>query len=411
MFASNDDFEKAIEEATDKSSIESAIGNENSNKWLSDTDLTDNLVVADPNVSGKVLNTDYSQAPVSFPSLVAATYGLTMQAPAPQPIPQNDTKKVTRTIKYDVSGTNHAAINSVTQTITYTRTGSEDPTTHDITWGSWTSTTTVFPSTDVQQIKGFDSYVDGVKSTTVNAVPVNFVNGDPQNGQTVTVTYRKQGDLPVKYDPSRDDMAVTRTIRYDVNGTGHQAIDPATQTVTYTREDAQGNAGYQDPVTGKISWNTWRVKGNKAATFPSTAVQQIPGFSSYIDGTESTTVNAAPITEINGVPQNGQTVVVTYQKSDRPNHNNGGQNNHQTPADNHGNGQHNVISLNQSNTKSAKNTVGQRARKLPQTGNKHSSAIAGLGVASLMAMLGLVSVKKRDWLLVPFKICIKRQIL
>ncbi|WP_263853293.1 Rib/alpha-like domain-containing protein, partial [Limosilactobacillus reuteri] len=33
------------------------------------------------------------------------------------------------------------------------------------------------------------------------------------------------------------------------------------QTVHFTREDAQGNAGYTDPVTGEITWNAWHVAG------------------------------------------------------------------------------------------------------------------------------------------------------
>lgn len=76
----------------------------------------------------------------------------------------------------------------------------------------------------------------------VAAVDVNAAS----NNITATISYTKQGNTAVKYDASRDDMKVSRTINYEVPA-GQKTIDPVTQTVEYTREDSQGNAGYQDP--------------------------------------------------------------------------------------------------------------------------------------------------------------------
>ncbi|AWD61484.1 cell wall/surface protein [Limosilactobacillus reuteri] len=69
-------------------------------------------------------------------------------------------------------------------------------------------------------------------------------------------------------------MSVTRTINYEVPA-GHAAIAPVTQTVEYTR-DVNGVAGYQDPVTDKITWNPWQVKSGKAE-IASASVEQIKG--------------------------------------------------------------------------------------------------------------------------------------
>ena len=169
-----------------------------------------------------------------------------------------------------------------------------------------------FASENAPQIKGYDSYVDGIKSTEV-PVASALKDGQPVDGAAVHITYVKQDSTPVPYDPSNKDMkmSVTRTINYEVPA-GHEAIAPVTQTVEYTR-DVNGVAGYQDPVTGKFTWNAWHVKSGKAE-FASVSVEQIKGYDSYVDGTKSTEVAAAAVTEKDGVPQNGVNVTVSYQK-------------------------------------------------------------------------------------------------
>ncbi|MCC4474553.1 Rib/alpha-like domain-containing protein, partial [Limosilactobacillus reuteri] len=174
---------------------------------------------------------------------------------------------VTRTINYEVPA-GHEAIAPVTQTVEYTRedaqgnAGYTDPATGITTWNAWhvKSGKAEFASASVEQIKGYDSYVDGTKAKEVSAAAVVEKDGVPQNGANVTVSYQKQADTPVPYDPSNDDMNqyVTRTIVVHEPGQDPVSHD---QTVHFTREDAQGNAGYTDPATGITTWNAWHVAG------------------------------------------------------------------------------------------------------------------------------------------------------
>ncbi|WP_225432678.1 Rib/alpha-like domain-containing protein [Limosilactobacillus reuteri] len=194
---------------------------------------------------------------------------------AATPVPYDPSNKdmnmsVTRTINYEVPA-GHEAIAPVTQTVEYTRdvngvAGYQDPVTGEITWNAWhvKSGSAEFASAAVEQIKGYDSYVNGTKAAEVPAAQVTEKDGVPQNGANVTVSYQKQGDTPVPYKPGQegvnDDMNqyVTRTIVVHEPGKDPVSHD---QTVHFTREDANGNAGYTDPVTGEITWNAWHVAG------------------------------------------------------------------------------------------------------------------------------------------------------
>ena len=202
---------------------------------------------------------------------VHITYVKQDSTPVPYDPSNKDMKmSVTRTINYEVPA-GHEAIAPVTQTVEYTRdvngvAGYQDPVTGDITWNPWhvKSGNGEFASANVEQIKGYDSYVNGEKSTEVAAAQVIEKDGVPQNGANVTVSYQKQGDTPVPYKPGQDgvnddmNQYVTRTIVVHEPGK-----DPVShnQTVHFTREDANGNAGYTDPVTGETTWNAWHVAG------------------------------------------------------------------------------------------------------------------------------------------------------
>ena len=217
-------------------------------------------------------------------------------------------RKIIQTIQEVPAGKTNADMTLVrTSSVEFERTGVKDLVTGKITWNAWNSNSETFPVYNIKEQKGYDSYVNDVKATEVAAVTVNPDSSDI----TDTITYVKQDATPVPYDPTRDDMSVTRTISYEVPA-GHEAIAPVTQTVEYTR-DVNGVAGYQDPVTGKFTWNAWHVKSGKAE-FASVSVEQIKGYDSYVDGTKSTEVAAAAVTEKDGVPQNGVNVTVSYQK-------------------------------------------------------------------------------------------------
>ncbi|WP_283584110.1 mucin-binding protein [Limosilactobacillus difficilis] len=162
-------------------------------------------------------------------------------------------REVTETIQTIPAGQT-AVDPSLTQIITvpFQRTGVKDLVTGQITCNAWQGPqdsiikdgqpTYTIKAQNVQQVKGYDSYVNGQKAMQVAAVDVNAAS----NNITATISYTKQGNTAVKYDASRDDMKVSRTINYEVPA-GQKTIDPVTQTVEYTREDSQGNAGYQDP--------------------------------------------------------------------------------------------------------------------------------------------------------------------
>ncbi|MEY8531218.1 Rib/alpha-like domain-containing protein, partial [Lactobacillus taiwanensis] len=219
-------------------------------------------------------------------------------------------RKITQTIQEVPAGKTNADMHVVrTASVEFERTGVKDLVTGKTTWNAWNSNSETFPVYNIKEQKGYDSYVNGVKATEVAAVTVN----PDSSNITDSITYVKQAATPVPYDPSNKDMnmSVTRTINYEVPA-GHEAIAPVTQTVEYTR-DVNGVAGYQDPVTGEITWNAWHVKSGKAE-FVSASVEQIKGYDSYVDGTKATEVPAAAVTEKDGVPQNGANVTVSYQK-------------------------------------------------------------------------------------------------
>ena len=230
------------------------------------------------------------------------------------PVDKNNSdtyRKITQTIQEVPAGKTNADMTVVrTTSVEFERTGIKDLVTGKTTWNDWNSNSETFPVYNIKEQKGYDSYVNGVKATEVAAVTVN----PDSSNITDTITYVKQDATPVPYDPSNKDMkmTVTRTINYEVPA-GHKAIAPVTQTVEYTREDAQGNAGYTDPATGITTWNAWHVKSGKAE-FASTSVEQIKGYDSCVDGTKATEVSAAAVVEKDGVPQNGANVTVSYQK-------------------------------------------------------------------------------------------------
>lgn len=223
---------------------------------------------------------------------------------------------VERTIEYDVTGTGtgHSPINSVTQKVHYVRDGyhkinADGTDAGEIIWNEWKladGQTAEFPEYSVDQITGYDAYINGAKATQVDAAKVAETNGTPQNGQNITVTYKKQNSTPVPYKPGKDGVndAINRYVTRTIN-----VVDPVTgkistsvQTAKFTREDKNGNSGYKDPVTGKTTINPWTPakQGLRAVN-----VEQINGYVAKVDGN----VDAVVVT-----PDSANMVVtITYQ--------------------------------------------------------------------------------------------------
>ncbi|WP_164475111.1 Rib/alpha-like domain-containing protein [Lactobacillus crispatus] len=200
---------------------------------------------------------------------------------------------VERTIEYDVTGTGHSPINSVTQKVHYVRDGyhkinADGTDAGEIIWNEWKladGQTAEFPEYSVDQITGYDAYINGAKATQVDAAKVAETNGTPQNGQNITVTYKKQNSTPVPYKPGKDGVNdainryVTRTIIVKEPGKEPQTI---TQTVHFTNEDKDGNSGYKDPVTGEIKYNTdWHVASDLKAKTGSWEEYTAPSVTGY----------------------------------------------------------------------------------------------------------------------------------
>ena len=197
-------------------------------------------------------------------------------------------REVTQTIEKIPAGETKATIVR-TITVPFQRTGTRDLVTNKITWNAWqgpegsvdkdSKSTYTIKALDVPQVKGYDSYVNGTKTTQV---AVEDVTADSANS-TYTITYVKQDSTPVPYKPGKDgvndDMNkyVTRTIA--VNNPDGTVTVP--QTVHFSREDANGNAGYKDAVSGETTWNAWHVAGDLNATTGKWAEYDAPEVEGY----------------------------------------------------------------------------------------------------------------------------------
>ena len=196
-------------------------------------------------------------------------------------------RTVTRTIVVNVPGQKEQ---TSSENLAFYRIKSVDEVTKNVSYTAWTSNmdngATAFTAVSIPTIKGYTASATGASLQTINGqeyVPVQSAlkNGTPVDSYTVTVNYAKDGNVPVPFDPTNQDMyrEVTRTINVTDPVTGETAT--SVQTAKFTREDANGNAGYTDPVTGKTTMNPWTPaeQGLSAVN-----VEQLQGYTANVDG-------------------------------------------------------------------------------------------------------------------------------
>ncbi|WP_328797268.1 LPXTG cell wall anchor domain-containing protein [Limosilactobacillus portuensis] len=175
-----------------------------------------------------------------------------------------------------------------------------------------------------------------------------------------------------------------------------------------------------------MSYGNWTLATGSAKDWDQFVIPQLDGFTSYVDGSaakkeiakEDVTVevtyknsgnhgdNTKPDNVPNPSDHNNPNFENNNHGNNHPNKRNNDSNSVSNDIDQNGNRSLNTnptVKSNRSNGVSAKITYndhgenGQKnKRALPQTGNnKDDAAIAGLGLASLLAMLGLGDLKKR----------------
>ena len=239
-------------------------------------------------------------------------------------------------------------------------------------------------------------------------VTVTYKDGS-SNTATAKVFVNKSLD-PTKVDPTKSEYKeMFNTVTRDIVTTsvsGQQTTK--TQSLDFGRTmTIYGNG---DPAT----YGKWEALS--ADQFASKDITPVDGYTSYYKiGNDGQKVNAAAVPSTSaldkdGNPVDGTTVYVGYDRNnttpgDDRNHNtNPGDNgNHNTnPGNNNGinNGTQNGNGNKTVNTNVTNNGNGDNSQNnkqaLPQTGNtKNDAAVAGLGLAGLLAMLGLGGLKKK----------------
>lgn len=235
----------------------------------------------------------------------------------------------TRTIKYIVPA-GHAVIADGTQTAYFERaklidavtgavetnfTGDFDGVHFTNGYAAWDPSDGTWEKYDVEQIPNYDSYVEGVKSTSVaedDYVPAGY-------DTTVHVTYTDQlvpvtpGNPGVTPDnPEYKNLFHTVTRKIIVNNpvTGHQ--DVTNQTVVF------GRTGLYDKTTGKFvdnGYGNWHVYQNGKLTTDSTG--NWPGFTApKFSGWTPDRSEVDPKVVTEDMPD--ETVVISYTSNSQP---------------------------------------------------------------------------------------------
>ncbi|MCT7758242.1 MAG: Rib/alpha-like domain-containing protein, partial [Lactobacillus gasseri] len=214
-----------------------------------------------------------------------------------------------------------------TQTVNFGRNGVEDLVTGKVTGtGAWEvgkiennkfvlGGEAEYPTAAVEQISGYDSYVNGTKATEIQSASA-IENGKPVDGEAVHITYQKSNTVtPTPYDPNNKDMNkdVVRTITVNkVDGTTETIV----QTVHFVRGGEGENVEADTPWTvGVKDGNTWKSTGATEGTWPEYNVPQVTDYTSTVDGKDAKVVLADKNVNANTPNTN---VVVAYTKTTTP---------------------------------------------------------------------------------------------
>lgn len=144
----------------------------------------------------------------------------------------------------------------------------------------------------------------------------------PENGTDVTVTYTKNGNIPVDADDTNPaQKTITRTVTFTGVPDGQRdAYKGQTQEVKFTREDGDHHIGYKDLVTGKVTYNKWTAEGSDKWTAVDTPAITEKDGSVY---TPTMTADGKTVTSIDEVTVDpdttkDSTVTVAYKETTIP---------------------------------------------------------------------------------------------
>ena len=197
------------------------------------------------------------------------------------------TKVIERTIHYVYADGKTAHADDV-QTVTYTRTATEDNVTHEITYGTWTAANnnSTFAEVKSPTISGYTPSIATVAAENVSSNAENSV---------VTVVYTP--DNGGTQTPQSDTKTtVTQTI-YFLKNDGTQLLQPKVTTITFTRtKNADG------------SYTAWKAEGSD--DFPAYTAPTISGYEPNIKATQA--VNNVQATDANNV----QTIIYSPIEAD-----------------------------------------------------------------------------------------------
>ena len=283
-----------------------------------------------------------------------------------------ETKTVTRTI--NVTTPDGQTI-TTKQTVTLTRNGDLDLVTGQTTWGNWTTGT--WQDFKPAAIAGYTLSQSDVPAVTVDGNTVD---------QVVNITYTADQETPV--DPGQTTDPVEPSQPSDHNTDTSQSADQNTDTPQSTDHDtgtSQSTDHNSDtPQTGDTDTGA-HYRNADATASDGNQHQQDPATTSEAPVSEApaASANAAqaksePTTNPNGATPTGTTI-------------HGAAAQLTATAVAQGTNAATIANSTTTDSTSAARTASQR---LPQTGNADSTALVGLGFASLLAMFGLLDPKK-----------------